>query len=484
MAKLPVITILILCLHWFSVTFAANIPKSRINSTAQLIDLDFDSLLKVSSFLTAEDLLNLSQANSRLSEAANYAFRYYSGKIIHITDKNEESLNEVTPDPEDRDMRQSVAKLKRIFLNSTEARTILPRVGESINKMIIDFWAVNEPQKLLDTIVDCCSNTLISMTWRGGRDLDFGLKLNKPLPSIKNLSIDGIFGDTNVFEFNKWFPGMESVRLPNRWDLRSNVELLHRHFPNLRHVTLTIDKWNDGLLYSDFEIVLQKNRQIRSLNIERCYEDDKDLDIFEFIEETLPELEELSWGSDVYDLLERKIVIHDGEIVYVGSSVKFNNLKKFNGYFSYFDFFKTTFIFENSLQQLSMKLASVTPETVEFIRENSDISVLKVECFEPRGIFQLAELLNEIAFLLPKLTELYLIGYQDLFQFTHVLGTNSMDSLNIIQHRFSTDSEVHMGNHFPWNGCPDHLQFSMENVQVQNGYEYVFTCERNTTYSQ
>lgn len=150
----------------------------------------------------------------------------------------------------------------QIILNSTEVRAIMPIVGEAIKGLTINFFALKEPQELLNGIMEFYSNSLISMEWnRAGP----GLKLTKSFPNIENLVIENSSLAENLLQFNELFPAMKSLRLIGNY-YGEHVDLLKRHFPNLNNLALEVLTWKGGIPYSDFQSILRQNRQIRSLN--------------------------------------------------------------------------------------------------------------------------------------------------------------------------------------------------------------------------
>lgn len=131
MSKLLVTKVVILCLYSISVILGASIPASDgTNSRLQATDLKLDYLTqRVYSFLDGEGLLNVSEANIRLTETADYEFRHDHEKIHHISDRGE-----VTSKPEDNNTAMS----KRIFLNSATVHAMMSNDGESIRELSID----------------------------------------------------------------------------------------------------------------------------------------------------------------------------------------------------------------------------------------------------------------------------------------------------------------------------------------------------------
>lgn len=178
-------------------------------------------------------------------------------------------------------------------------------------------------------------------------------QLKKSFANLENLVIEYSSLSENLLRLNDWFPALKSLRLFTNTYRRSNEKFLRRSFPNLNSFAVETSM---GFPYSDFKSLLQHNRQIRSLNIVKCDILDDDINLFEFINETLPDLEELICRRMVYDLVNSR------------TSLKFKNLRKLDGSFGNFDNWRISFEFEHSLQYLSMQVESITSNVVDLIK--------------------------------------------------------------------------------------------------------------------
>lgn len=367
-----------------------------VEPKVKIIDLNFDCLANICRFLVADDLLNVAQTNSHLTEAANYVSQHYGEKIIHVSDSRQLPKIEL----EEFDLRRFPAISKRIFFNSSEIRSVLRYVGEGIRDLQLDLSKVRDSEGLIRDIEKYCSGTLVSMEVHGVFD---SFELNESFTNLQSISfVNGTLNES-LLRFNKWFPGMKSLKLSNVKLVDAN--LVKINFPHLEHLTVEIDELNIFTL-SDFKIILMQNQQIRRLNIlkYKCYDywEDRGSNVIEFVKETLPDLEEFSWGPSMHRHINRNITL------------SFRNLKKVHAFIggipnSMSGVTHIPFEF-GKLKTMTLEFTGILQEIVPFVGTQNNLTTLKlISGFKRKPSHP--SILNIVSSL-PILIELYLDGFQ------------------------------------------------------------------------
>lgn len=364
--------IIIFCLQFLDTSGADNqtdkiIPKTR------LTNLNFDCLEGVCKFLDDEDLLNVAQANSYLTEAANYVSKHHGEKIIHITDK----FKIPTPEPQNNDLR---SKSNQIFLNSSKFHSIIPIIGDGITAVAIDFEKLENTDQVLNDIITCCSEQLTTLQLYGTSEMY--PTLNVPFPNVQNVAFeDGTIND-NLLRLNTWFPAMKSLKFSNVH--MKHPDLVTKNFSNLEHFEAEFDTIK-GFNSSKFKEILQLNPQIRSLNILKLTIRDRSVatffqnshsDLIEFVNEILPELRELKLGPTFYKLLGTNAL------------VTFRKVMKFDVDFSdWYQFQRPVpFRFEQ-LKSLAIKFHYWVSNIPSFIIAQTDLTTLKLISLYKKNVF-------------------------------------------------------------------------------------------------
>lgn len=383
--------VLISCIQL--ITASGVIDSGEFASKTDITNLNFDCLANVCSYLSDEDLLSVSQANSYLTEAANYVFQHQSEKIIHISDDSKPPH----PEPQDDDLRLAPATLKRIFLNSAEFHSIIPTVQDGITRLAVNFRNLLQPAQLFNEIIKLCSKQLITIEFYGLNET-FSV-FRDSFPNVGNVAfVDGTMNE-NTLRLNRWFPAMKSLKLSNV--NISNPRLILTKFPKL--VTLSAEIHGaDGFSLQNFKEFLFRNPQIRSLNIMKTRNfdavmaaDEDNSNFIEFINVMLPNLEELKWGPSLHLLVRPNTL------------VTFRNVKKFETFLVRWDQISPiSFAFEK-LESLSIEFGFWNPIFVPFIANQTELTKLKLKN-QMRTIYN--QRLRNVYLLLPKLSEVYIDG--------------------------------------------------------------------------
>lgn len=384
--KSALVSCTIVLLFYTVSTFGAEDGANDEDASGKkLIDLNFDCLENVCKFLENNDLLNVAQANSHLTEAALYTLNNRIGKIIHITDK----IEFIAPEPKDKKLGEIS---NPIILNSTKFQSSIPFIKDGITAIAVHFKDLWNSRQVLHDIIDCCSEQLTTLEFHG--ITDWYPTLNVTFPRVETLAfVDGVMNN-NLLQFNEWFPAMKSLRLSNV--TIQNPNLIVVQWPNLESFATEIDSRN-SLSISRFERMLQLNPQIRSLNILEYQNRDNtlniaspnsNLDVIQIIKQTLPDLQELTIPETLYIYLppERNYL------------VTFPNVTEFDVNFHMWDRFKAPVPFDfEHLDSLTIRFTFWMSNMQAFITRQTNLTTLSLTPVSTRTTMEMSALLETLS---------------------------------------------------------------------------------------
>lgn len=431
-------------------------PCDTMEPGLKIIGLDGNCLERIFSFLNEDDILSVAQANSHLTDAANHVLRHQGQKSIHITDDRFPKTL-----PQINDFRNISATSKRFFFKSSEAHTILPIVGKGITKLIIDFDKITNPESLLHDVEQYCSDSLKTMEWnRMPKTIQ---TVTKSFPKVEEVTFIKGGMDRDSLQFNKWFPAMKKLQLSNI-EFTSSGEPLAVRFPHLENLSIDIDD-RYGFSLANFGRMLQLNTQIRCLSITKFkHSGGRDIcsALIEFINETLPQLEELSLGKSMNWHFD-----HD-------NLSTFKNLRKLDIYLGKrSDIEKPIPLAFEKLESLSIKIEySIDDRMINFIKKQTDLTSIKV-LSEHKLNYNRPNVASIISSL-PKVSELYLGG---LFLYRGELYDllEKCKSLTKIQWSYHKKTRRDRDG-LMFFDCPDLWQYSIDDKHPS--YNHIFTFER------
>lgn len=287
-----------------------------------------------------------------------------------------------------------------MITNFEEAINVLRNFGYLITKLKFystrrSFTSSNSAD-IVNAIGEYCSNELKQFRiWQVKSHLVN--KWNKTFDNVVNVTIHDDYTSGDQFlQINRIFPNVE--RLDIEWlDIKNpNETFIVQHYPYLMHLECIIGKVNEKSTL--VENLLKLNPHLRSLKVKNMV----DIEVLRFVNETLPELEKLTFVAESNDFYG----VRNGSSV-SDSSVHLKNVKELTMvFFASLENsqkplrFPVTF---DRLEALDLSIEIFGNEALDFLKQNTHLKKLSL----PRNKITYGQL-NEIVDSLPNLQKFYL----------------------------------------------------------------------------
>lgn len=260
----------------------------RSNNQTQFMDLNLDVQLSILEKLNLEDLLSIAATNRHLLSLATFVFkRNHLDKKIYIYDPHTNKGND------------RLDGYDMFVQNAETISKILKYFGTSIDHLKVSYtW---DPARLMNKAMSTvfnsilhlislhCSDTLVNFHIDNAYG-SFFTEMTRPFKRVERLTIQGKFKElgSSRLAFNEFFPALRFMHLQSL-ELE-NKSSLHQYFPHLDHLSIQIFRIGDPILLSeaDFHKILQKNPQIRSVDL-----NEGNRNVLKTMSELLPNLERL-----------------------------------------------------------------------------------------------------------------------------------------------------------------------------------------------
>lgn len=359
---------------------SSDLPKQKL----RLIDLKYNCIRCIFSYLDFTDLMNVVIANVYLKEiACNVFSEKYNSEIFSIN-ADRISLHGA-PTPYISTKESPLMSIGKFFKN----------FGSHITKLAF-FGSKNAfySQWIESCIAKYCANTLIEMFFYNHVQ-ELMTELRQPFHQIESLTIIQSQLSDNITQFNKYFPKMRNLKLID--NTAPNGACIEKYFPHLESLVVWLHgSRRDGFTKSNLRETIRLNPNISDLWFQfysfPVHPDHLqiDQDLCRLVAVNLKNLQRFVWAPD-------NIALNNGD------RITFKKLR--------------FFVSEAPIQQFSFReleglelrrIRTSISEIIDFVCRNRKLTKLKIT-LDVMNLRQAStDQIMKIAKNLPKLTELIL----------------------------------------------------------------------------
>lgn len=335
------------------------IKKPKVNKPpTKLSDLDEDSLVKIFTFLSIDDLINIVEYDTYFTDAARHVVK---------TKNVKEHLTVTTDFDPELDNQNRSEKLLNFF-------------GGVITKLIVNYHDdFHRFDKVIDDmIITKCRDTLQEIEFKNANYFTmYGIQ--QSFKSVQVVSfVRGSFSRL-ISDFSKWFPVAHTLNIRMQKHNKYFDRIQIRNYPVLEHFGIARQTLDEDIHEPIFEKIIEMNPQLKSLtNIFEMYpEDDEDQDWG--LEERIAEFEakETYINANLPNLQNLRLVFI-GDIYMRGNIIKkhFNHLKNLAIETNNSENLKNIHISTDEINSLTLCTFYLDENCLKFIRDHENVKYL------------------------------------------------------------------------------------------------------------